>query len=950
MSWIPDNKVKSLQSGPSLDVHRSFAVLILVVSILALTACDFRLDNDALIARARLAAEQHEYRTAIIDLKTVLQRDSRNADARLALGRVYIQVAEPYAAEKELRKAVEFGSPKSDVVVFLGQALLAQKVFDLVLVEIDEGDAANDADRIALKLIRGDAQLALGRLDQARQLYVEVLETDQENPAAYLGMASVFVAEGQPEQAAVSIDRAIEVAPDFAPAWMARAAFRLNQRLPDVAENDLEKALDLATERNDVSLLQAALAGLTDAHLLQGDVQSAERSARRLNSIAEHDVTARYTTARVAVAKEDLDTAVTLLQGVLKDSPDFRQAHLLFGAVSRAKGNLAQAEMYLASAVRAWPDNVQARKLLADVRLRQHKFRDATEAIEPMLNNDEQVDDYLLAAAGVIKLQSGEYSEGLELFRRSVDADPSNLERKMDLATIHLAIGQVDEAVEILESLAGTDIDKHRLDVLNVVSLHRRGDLNNAIHMAGELLELSPDNVQLYTVLGGLHEESGDLAAARRSLAHVLRLDTANVAALLQLGRIDVAENRYEDARLRYRRALQIAPENVPVIIEMARLATLEGDVATSTSWLEKARDSNEDALLPRIHLTTLYLSQQRHDEAMLVAKEAVLIDGRDARARNLLGVTQMAASDFDSAAENFAEALRLGPDIAAYRYNAARAEFKRGNERMALRMIEENCDAHPDHVPSARLLAEYHLQNGDFPAATAVAQGLQTALPQKAASLALQGDILAAQERFRDAVGIYDRAFAVEQSRDLAVRGYSLRVKAEHPDPYGPILKYLESNSTDSAARMFLAETYHSNGEFDNAAAEYERLLHANPDNVVALNNLAWILLDRGSPRALELAEAAYRILPDNASIADTYGWILLKQSESETASRILRKAAEEMPANAEIHYHFAVALLEIGNEDEAYAVLERIVASEQSFVSRSEAEKLIRTIQRDE
>jgi len=943
MSWIPDKKTKVPSPGLKRGLRLTFAALFLCLSMLAATGCGLRLDDEELVARARLAAEQNEYRAAIIDLKSVLQRDPRNIDARVTLGRVHLQVDEPFAAEKELRRAIELGLPKSQVVVSLGEALLAQRVFDMVLTEIDESVAETDADRLAIKLIRGNAELSLGRTAQARRLYVNVLETDSENGVAYLGMASTYLAENQPEQAAVSIDRAIEVARDSAPAWMARGTFNLNRRLTDNAESDFAMALELAAAQNDRAIQQMALAGLADIYLLKGDLRSAEQSAARLNSLAPDSITARYTAARVAFATEDIDSAVVLLQGILQDAPDFRQAHFLYGAVNRVKGNLAQAEMYLASAVVASPQNAEARKLLADVRLRQHKLREASEAIEPLLSDDEPADDYLLAVAGVIKLQSGEESEGLDLFKRSVDADPDNLERRLDLATIYLAVGQADQAIAILESMVGTNVDKRRLDVLTVISLQRQGNLDGAIMKAEELLETSPDNVQLHTVLGGVYEESGDLSAARSSLEDALRLDTMNIAALLQLGRIDTAESRYADARLRYRRALQIAPDSVPVILQMARLAMLEGDAASSVNWLEKARHSSKDALLPRIQLATHYLSQQRHAEAMQVAEEAVAIDNADARARNLLGVTQMTSGDFDSAAGSFAEAIRIAPEVAAYRYNRARAEFKRGNQRAALRIIQENYLAHSEHIPSATLLADYYLRNGDFAAATDIAINLQKLLPNNAAGLALHGDILAVQEKFEDAVRMYDQAQAVEQSRKLAIRGYHLRVKAANPEPYQPIKSYLDSNPSDSVARMFLAETYHLNGEIGNASAEYEQLLQTNPENVVALNNLAWVLLDKGDPRALELAEAAYRILPDDGAIADTYGWILLNHNQSEKATAILRKAVAAMPENSEIHYHFAVALLEVGNADEAHVILEKIVASDQTFASRTKAEQLI-------
>ena len=949
MGWISDHNIDLSMTNQSKSFRHMLHVIVLFASALTMTACDFRLDNNALIERARAAAEQKQHRAAIIDLKSVLRRDSRNVDARIALGYVYLAVAEPYAAEKEFRRAVEFGAPKSRILVRLGESLLAQQVFDLVLSEITEDFAATDADIVAVRLLRGDAELALGRIVDARRLYVSALEIDPDNPTAYLGLASTYIAEDQVEQAAISIDRAIEVAPDSASARMARGTFRLSRRLPAAAETDLRRALELATEANNRGIQLSALAGLADIYLLKEDLIAAEQNAAKLAALEPNSIAARYTSARVAFAKEDIDRAVMLLQDILKEYPEFRQAHFLYGAVSRVKGNLAQADMYLSSVVASWPENDEARKLLADVRLRQRRPIDAAEVIEPLLNA-ENSDDHLLAVAGIVNLQTGNYEEGLELFQRSVEADPANLDRKMDLAAIYLSVDKVDQAVAILESLAGTDVDKLRLDVLTIVSLQRKGNLAAAIEKAEYLLEASPENVQLLTLVGGLYQDSEDLVAARSSFEESLRLDPENMAALLRLGRIDIAEDRYSQARLRYRRALQIDPDSTPVIIEMARLAMLEGDVASSVSWLEKGRYNNKSAVELRVQLATHYLSQRRYDLAMQVAQEAVLADGRNPDAHNVLGVVQMVYGDFDSAAENFATAIRFGTDDAVYRYNHARAELKRGDSRAAIRVMQRNHEAHPEHLPTAALLADYYLRNNDFSAASNISRRLQAILPNKAAGLALQGDILAAQNRFDEAVDLYDRALAIEQSRELAVRAYRLRIRSSSRNPYLPIKSYVELHPKDLVARMFLAETYHVNGEIDKAASEYERLLEVNPGNVVALNNLALILLDKGSARAENVAATAYGILPDNGAIADTYGWILLKSGQTEKANRVLRGAAEALPENAEINYHFGLAMLEFGNKREALIILERIVASDQTFASRDAAKKLVEDLRLDQ
>ncbi|MDJ0710588.1 MAG: PEP-CTERM system TPR-repeat protein PrsT [Woeseiaceae bacterium] len=936
-----------LTGSPAVVPRLLLAVLLSTFVLATFSACGLRLSDEELVARATAAAGQDDFRAAIIDLKTVLQRDPQNLDARVSLGRIYLQAAEPYDAEKELRKAVELGVPRSDVLVSLGEALLAQGAHDLVLGEIDQADAPDDAARVKINLIRGDAELALGRVETARQQYVAALENEAENPVAYLGIAATYLAEGHAEQALVTIERAIELAPDFAPAWMARGAFRLGRQAHDVAEQDFLKALELAEAQGIPAVAQSALASLADIQLFRGDITGAADYARRLERLAPGTLVASYTTARVAFASGEIDRAVGLLQQILKEAPDFRQAHFLFGAVSRAKGNLAQAEMYLSSVVSSLPDNVEARKLLADVRLRQHKVADAADALGPILDDQSLADGGLLAAAGLLKLKAGDEQQGVDLLRRSVDADPADVDRKMDLAAVYLAVGQTDQAIALLESLADSDADEHRLEVLNVVSLQRSGDVAAARQKALELAAASNDNPELYNVLGGIHEQLGDLGSARDSFLQALALDNTNVAALLRLGQMDVAQQRYADARLRYRRALQIAPDNVPVILQLARLGMLEGDVAGSVSWLEKARDHSRDALMPRIQLATHYLKQNRLEEALRVAQEAVQIDESDARSRNLLGVAQMATSDLVSADRSFSAAIRLDPEVAAYRFNYARLKYMTGDQRTAMRLIRENFAAHPYHVPSATQLAEYLVRDGQFDAAVQVAEQLRKDPANAGHGYALYGDILAAAQRHNEAIEAYARAIAIAPSRDLAVRAYKARSRAAHARPYEPLQDYLQTNPGDARTRMLLAEGYHASGETKAAAAEYEKLLQSNPDNVVALNNLAWILLEDGDPRAIDVAAAAYELVPDNGAIADTYGWVLLRQGQPEAGLGILEQAAASTPGNPEIHYHLGVALYETGNAEAAYSIIERVVAGGQEFASRDDAERLIKEIE---
>ena len=114
-------------------------------------------------------------------------------------------------------------------------------------------------------------------------------------------------------------------------------------------------------------------------------------------------------------------------------------------------------------------------------------------------------------------------------------------------------------------------------------------------------------------------------------------------------------------------------------------------------------------------------------------------------------------------------------------------------------------------------------------------------------------------------------------------------------------------------------------------------------------LNNLAWLYQQIGNlPKARELAERAIGLAPANGQVADTLGWILLAQGDTKKALIHLEAASTAIPGNAEINYHFAVALGRAGRTADARAILERVLGSGAAFTGKAEAEKLLEDLKR--
>jgi uncharacterized protein (TIGR03790 family) len=124
------------------------------------------------------------------------------------------------------------------------------------------------------------------------------------------------------------------------------------------------------------------------------------------------------------------------------------------------------------------------------------------------------------------------------------------------------------------------------------------------------------------------------------------------------------------------------------------------------------------------------------------------------------------------------------------------------------------------------------------------------------------------------------------------------------------PLLKRaLEAEPRLTIANLRLAALYETRAEYDKAIAQYHAALVVDPENLIALNNLAYALAERQQKpqEALALAQKAYR-LAQAPEIADTLGWVHHLLGDDESAARWLEKAVTDAPNAIDIRVHAAI------------------------------------------
>src|SRR5512136_2056248 len=102
---------------------KSHGALLALTAAVLLSACG-RDDPASLIGSARDYQAKGDHNAAIIQLRNVLQKQPENGEARLMLGRSALIVGDAPTAEKEFRKALEYGQPQGTVLPLLVEAMI----------------------------------------------------------------------------------------------------------------------------------------------------------------------------------------------------------------------------------------------------------------------------------------------------------------------------------------------------------------------------------------------------------------------------------------------------------------------------------------------------------------------------------------------------------------------------------------------------------------------------------------------------------------------------------------------------------------------------------------------------------------------------------------------------------------------------------------------------------
>ena len=173
------------------------------------------------------------------------------------------------------------------------------------------------------------------------------------------------------------------------------------------------------------------------------------------------------------------------------------------------------------------------------------------------------------------------------------------------------------------------------------------------------------------------------------------------------------------------------------------------------------------------------------------------------------------------------------------------------------------------------------------------------------------------------------EKAMQISPTDSGAVIAYT-RAEVSSGDPAKAIAKWQQwtkDHPTDVRAFTLLGSLQEAQGDRTGAMESYKKALAIQPEQPVAANNLAYLMVDSGQNLdvALSLAQVARRNAPNSPSTADTLAWIYYKKGNYLSARDLLEDAIKVAPNDAAMHYHLGMTYAKLSNSGDAKTHLKK-------------------------
>ncbi len=912
---------------------------VALAACLLIAACGGHTDADSLAA-ARTAVDKKDYRTANVQLKALIQQNGQLGEARFLMGRLLLEQGDVNGAVLELRKASDLRFDPTKVSPLLARAMLNQGEAEAVIGQFAASKLPNAAAQADLLVTLAKAYFVQKQQEAGEAATRDALAAVPKHGPATLLQARVLADHKDVDRAKALVEEVLAADPKFGEGWLLKGELQFN------LDKDRKAAIESFRKAvaADPKLLQAHISAIT-ALFQEGDAAgSAAQVAEMQKQFPNHPRT-RFFQAELAFNAKDYKAAAGFIAPVVQALPNNALALQLAGAAEFRLGNLAQAETYLGKALQFAPDLPIAQRMLAQVYLRTGQPQKALALLQSQLRNKPGPGTLQLAAEAY--LQSGDAKRAEELYQQAAKLKPDDPRIRTALALTEFGKGKTDVAISELERIAAGD--DGALADLALVSAHlRKQEVDKALQAIDALQKKQPDKPLAPMLRGRVLVLKKDIAGARAQFQQALTLDKQYFPAVAGLAALDMADNKPDAARKHFDDLIKTDPSNVAAKQALASLLSRTGHNGDEVAkLLAEAVKQNPNDIRAQLSLINFHLERRDSKQAITTAQEAsqALVNQPDILMA--LGRAYLAANDTQQAVTTFNRLAQAQPQSPQPYLGLADANLALKDRAAAARNLKRALELEPRLLQARRGLVALALADRQPAEAQNIARAIQKDLPEDAVGHVLEGDVETSRKNLKAALAAYQQGLRKGNPQEAATRVHNTMLALDQKTEAEQFAsRWITDHPQDAVFPFYLADRALAARDFPVAEARYRRVLELQPNNALALNNVAWLMVQQSKPGALPFAERANQLLPGRPPLMDTLATALAAEKLVPRALEVQKQAVERAPEDGSLRMNLAKLYIASNQKGMARNELERLERMGRKYPNQEEVEKLIKSL----
>jgi putative PEP-CTERM system TPR-repeat lipoprotein len=669
--------------------------------------------------------------------------------------------------------------------------------------------------------------------------------------ASFLERAQQHFEEGDLRAAEIELKNALQREPDNAEARLLRGKVLFRMGDAKAAETELLRARQLGFDSDELQLLLArtrlklqrfsdVARGIPEDLVIESDLQRDLYVAR----------------GEALMGMGQFDEALAIFDRVLQD--ELHASALANKArIAAALGDMAEARSLLDQALAADPENELA-----------------------------------VATDAVWQLRTRQFEAAKTAYARAIEINPTDLLSQVGLIQAHIALGELDEAADIVQSIKERQPDIPLIVLQDSIVLFLQHNYRAAKTQAERLLAISQNLPQALLISGYSAFQLQEYERARSNLSIYLtqRPQDDDVRAVLGAALL----------KLGYKQ-------------EAYSLMTAPGeDVPDTTAYLSI--------------LTSAAAGVNDQPATLRYLKRLALKVPDDARIQERLGLALLEGGETEEGITTLNRTLQLNPRSERAYSHLFAIYVQQANYEAALQLAQQMQDTFPDASVGHTLEGIVLINKGNQAGAEAALRRALEKQPGSPDAVRNLAQLLLADNRVDDARQVFDSAVAHASGAWPLLFNYALleREVGNETRAQALLRQAMASNPDAWQIRSLLALSLLQTGDVGEALTMGRSALADNPNNPQLQKTVSLALLQSGSPaEALDLLNRVVAATPNDARAHENRSLALEQAGRIEEAEAALQEAMKIEPENSDLQLARASLLLKLGHSEEAKGMI---------------------------